>query len=333
MNDKSFPETIRISIGSAIVLELIRGKLDAKPTTAYLLLCRNGKCSANCAFCPQARESTGRSDRLSRVTWPAFPTNKLIEDIETATRDGKIMRVCIQALNYPEVLDDVLFLVGKIRSKSSVPISVSSKPPTSNEMKGLLAVGVNRISIALDAATQEIFDQTKGPKIGGPYRWTKQLGRLQEAVRVFGEGSVSTHLIVGLGETEQEMCRTIQWCVDFGIYPAMFAFTPISGTALEKESPPSLNQYRRIQVAHYFLTRKKTHFKDMKFDKGGRLTEFGVSESQFLEAIESGEPFLTSGCPGCNRPYYNERTSGPIYNYPRKLLPNEILEAIKTVSV
>ena len=31
---------------------------------------------------------------------------------------------------------------------------------------------------------------------------------------------------------------------------------------------------------------------------------------KYLEAV------LTSGCPGCNRPFYNERPRGPIYNYP-----------------
>ncbi|MCW3977503.1 MAG: radical SAM protein, partial [Candidatus Bathyarchaeota archaeon] len=36
----------------------------------------------------------------------------------------------------------------------------------------------------------------------------------------------------------------------------------------------------------------------------------------------------TSGCPGCNRPYYNERPGGPLYNYPRQPLPDEI-RAIK----
>jgi biotin synthase len=25
---------------------------------------------------------------------------------------------------------------------------------------------------------------------------------------------------------------------------------------------------------------------------------------------------MTSGCPNCNRPYYNETPSGPILNYP-----------------
>ena len=79
MTDTFFPEKLRVSIGSAIVLGLLKGKLDANPTTIYLLMCRKEKCSANCGFCPQARNSKGRADRLSRVTWPTFATEKVVE--------------------------------------------------------------------------------------------------------------------------------------------------------------------------------------------------------------------------------------------------------------
>ncbi|GAI22018.1 unnamed protein product, partial [marine sediment metagenome] len=131
-------------------------------------------------------------------------------------------------------------------------------------MKKWVDAGVNRISIALDAATQQIFDNVKGQNIGGPYLWERQRKALKEAVNVFGEGAVSTHLIVGLGETERELCQTIQWCVDSGIYPGLFAFTPISGTALENNPQPTLNHYRRIQVAHYLLTSRKTCLENMQ---------------------------------------------------------------------
>ena len=54
------------------------------------------------------------------------------------------------------------------------------------------------------------------------------------------------------------------------------------------------------------------------------LFELGRSylpdSKKFLrDIIEDTNAFLTSGCPGCNRPYYTSRPSGPIYNYPRKL--------------
>jgi len=327
MTSASIPERIRVSTGSAIILGLLKGKLDAKPTTIYLLTCRKQKCSANCGFCPQARESKGRADMLSRVTWPIFPIIQVVDGIERIVIDGAIRRVCIQSLNYPEVFDEVLFLVREIKSRVTVPISVSCQPLNPEKMRCLAEAGVNRISIALDAATEKIFDRVKGRKIGGPYRWERQRQALNEAVKVFGEGSVSTHLIVGLGETEKEICQTIQWCVDSGIYPGLFAFTPIPGTALENNPQPSLNHYRRVQLAHYLLTHRKTRFENMAFDSNSCLTNFGISKERLLEVIDTGEPFLTSGCPGCNRPYYNERPGGPLYNYPRQLRPAEIEEA------
>ena len=324
-------KSIRVSTGSAMILGLLKGKLDAKPTTVYLLMCRNEKCSANCGFCPQARESKGRADMLSRVTWPTFPTEKVVEGIEKTVKTRMIKRVCIQSLNYPEVFDDVLLLVREIKSRVNVPISVSCKPLDLKKMKKWADAGVNRVSIALDAAAEKIFDKVKGQNIGGPYNWEKQRKALNKAVRVFGEGSVSTHLIVGLGETEKELCQAIQWCVDSGVYPGLFAFTPIPGTALESVSPPSLSNYRTAQVAHHLLIHKKTRLENMEFDKDRNLTNFGISKEMMLEVIDTGKPFLTSGCPGCNRPYYNERPGGTLYNYPRQLRPEEIKEAKKVL--
>ena len=329
MTSTSFPDRIRVSIGSAIVLGLLRGKLDAKPTTIYLLTCRKEKCSANCGFCPQARTSEARADMLSRVTWPIFQTMQLVDGIERTARDRSIKRVCVQTLNYPQVFDEVLLLVREIKSRVAVPLSVSSQPLNPKKMRTLADAGVNRISITLDAATEEIFDRIKGKNMGGPYRWDRQRKALQEAVRIFGEGYVSTHLIVGLGETEKEICKTIQWCVDLGVYPGLFAFTPISGTALEDNPQPSLSSYRRVQVAHHLLTHRKTRFEDIAFDGNSCLRDFGVPKELLLEVVDTGEPFLTSGCPGCNRPYYNERPGGPLYNYPRQLLPEEIMETKK----
>jgi biotin synthase-related radical SAM superfamily protein len=326
MTEACLPERIRVSTGSAIVLGLLRGRLDAEPTTVYLLTYRDGKCSANCGFCPQARMSKGRADMLSRVTWPPFLTRQVFSRIERIAKTDAIKRVCIQALNYPTVFDDILSLVGEIKSRAKTPISVSCQPLNQDQMKNLAEAGVNRMSIALDAATEEIFDKIKGRLAGGPYVWERQREALKEAVKIFGEDSVTTHLIVGLGETEEEMIQMIQWCVDLGIYPGLFAFTPIPGTLLENSPQPSLSHYRRVQIAHYLITRVKARRENMTFDGDYCLIDFGISEEQLREVIDTGEPFVTSGCPGCNRPYYNERPGGPIYNYPRQPLPEEIAE-------
>jgi len=326
MKKGPLPEKIRASIGSAVVLGLIKGRLDAEPTTVYLLTYRRGKCLANCGFCPQAKASKGRKDMLSRVTWPPFQTEKVLSRIRPAFERGAIKRVCIQALNYPTIFEDLVNLVKEIKSRSKVPVSVCCQPLDRKKMRRLAEAGVDRIGIPLDAATKDIFDKIKGASANGPYVWGKQRRVLREALGIFGRGRVTTHLIVGFGESEREMVKIIQWCTDLGVYPGLFSFTPIGETALENQPQPPLSQYRRIQTAHYLITHGKTRYKKMKFDKDGRLIDFGVSEEEIKRVIQTGLPFLTSGCPSCNRPYYNEKPGGPIYNYPRPILPEEIAE-------
>jgi len=325
MADSAYhPQMIRVSIGSAIVLGLAEGKLDALPTTVYLLTYQNGKCTANCGFCPQAKKSKSRADMLSRVIWPPFTTMRVVDRIERAVKQNKAKRVCIQALNYPTVFDDVLGVVSNIRSRCVAPISISCQPISIETLKKLAQAGVERVGIPLDAATEEIFDKIKGKRAGGPYVWQRQLRALKDAVKVFGKNMVSTHLIVGLGETEQDLVKIIQLCVDMGVYPALFAFTPVSGTALEHTLPPPLNMYRRVQLARYLITLGKARYENVRFDDDDQIVDFGVPKKTLYEIVESGIPFLTSGCPNCNRPYYNEKPGGSPFNFPQMPTSKEI---------
>jgi len=327
------PRKIRVSLGSAMVLGLLKGKLDAAPTTAYLLTYKDGKCIANCGFCPQARESKSRADMLSRVSWPVFETAKVFNRIKGAVQTKAVRRVCFQALNYPKVVTHLLAFVKSLRLKVNIPISVSCQPLTSQNIRRLAEAGVERMSISLDAATEEIFDKVKGHSAGGPYTWKGQLKLLREAVEILGKGMVTTHLIVGLGETEREMVETIQRCVDMSVLPALFAFTPIPGTALEDNPPPEVLRYRRIQLARHLIFHKIVRYEDMRFDREERIKDFGVGKEVLLQIVRMGKPFLTSGCPNCNRPYYNEKPSGPIYNYPRPLKKEEIAKVMLELDI
>jgi len=332
MSKEKLPRKVRVSLGSAAVLGLARCIVDAEPTTIYLLTYSRNKCLANCAFCPQARTSKSRADMLSRVTWPAFPTDEVIAGVTKAFRENRIRRVCIQALNYPTVMEDILSLVKNMRSLSDIPISVSCQPLGKEEMLKLAKIGVNRVSIALDGPTKEIFEKVKGSPADGPYTWETHLQTLDDAVEIFGKSSVSTHLIVGLGESEEDLVRMIQRCADNGIYPSLFAFTPVPGTLMEDCPRPSVSVYRRIQLAQYLITHSIAKYDDMTF-REGQLMSFGILRKDLKKTIDTGEPFRTSGCPGCNRPYYNERPGGLIYNYPRKPRPEEIDEIKKQIGM
>ena len=322
--EADLPQQIRVSIGSAIVLGLLEGKLDAEPTTVYLMTYKSGKCTANCGFCPQARNSRSKTELLSRVSWPAFATKTILEKIGNASASQRIKRVCIQALNYPEVFTHLVALVAALKLKTTVPISVSCQPLNSRNTQKLAEAGAERIGIAIDAATEKLFNEIKGANVNGPYTWENQFKQLHKAHEVFGKGKVTTHLIIGLGETENEAISLIQRCVDMDVLPALFAFTPIRGTALDTKPKPLIESYRRIQLASYLIINGYARSEDMHFDNLACLTDYGVEKETLTHIVETGKPFLTSGCPNCNRPFYNEKPSGPIYNYPRNLRREEI---------
>jgi biotin synthase len=260
---------------------------------------------------------------LSRVSWPVFSTESVINGIEIAVKEGELKRVCLQALNYPGVFKHLACLVNMIHKRIDVPISVSCQPLNIDNIRLLAEAGIERIGIPLDAATRRLFDKVKGSSAEGPYIWEEQFKILSDAVNIFGRGKVSTHLIVGLGETERDMIRLIQRCVDMGVLPALFAFTPILGTALECMPQPSIQKYRHIQIARHLIVYDMARYENMRFDGEKCISDFGVDDKTLLQIIRTGEPFRTSGCPDCNRPYYNEKPSGPIYNYPRELTEKE----------
>ncbi len=316
-------------MGTAIVLGLLEGKLDAEPTTAYLMTYRLGKCTANCGFCPQARSSKSNNELLSRVSWPSLPTPKVITALTDKAKEGKIKRICIQALNYVDVFRHIEAIVKEIKKHSAIAVSVSCQPLNIHNIERLKETGVDRLGIALDAATEALFIEIKGSGVGSQYTWDNQFQLLNEAVGVFGKGNVSTHVIFGMGETEKEVVDVIQRCFDLGVLPALFAFTPVRGTSLEAKSPPKIEDYRRVQLTRYLIVHGKARSGDMQFDNEGRITSFGVSKEVLESMVESGFPFRTSGCSDCNRPFYNEKPSGPIYNYPKHPSQVEIKEIRK----
>lgn len=309
-------EVVGVSIGTAGVLGLARVRLDAPPTTAYLMV--GGRCTMSCTFCAQARDSTSSALQLSRVSWPPFPQEEVLRALQRAASKGALRRVCIQVTAGRGYYARALSLVRALRARVPLPVDVAIIPRDLQQVQELLGAGTDHIGFGLDAATPDLFRRIKGRP------WEPVARILEQAARAF-PGRVAAHLIVGLGETEREIVQAIQWLADLGVTVGLFAFTPVPGTALEHRPPPPLPAYRRVQVAHYLIAHGLARAESFTFDAEGRLTSFGNLDP--AAAIPEGFCFRTSGCPDCNRPYYNERPGSVPYNYPRPLTSREVQEA------
>lgn len=323
---------IRVSAGSASLLGLQHLRMMHPPTTIHLLQFSAGGCNASCAFCPQARVSLVDKKQLSRVSWPEYPWLDVKDRIIARWDEGAFARVCLQTVVYPSCVPDLLQATSELLGARPMPVSVALVPVARRVMEQLKTTGVDRVGIAIDAATPELFARIKGCDAGGPYTWDGHMKALHDALGVFGKGHVSTHLIAGLGETIKEMAWRMQDLHDDGITIGLFSFTPIPGTKLQHEAPPSLASYRQVQLARYLIVNGISRVDAFTFNPDtGAITGWGIPREQAIALIRArrGRMFETSGCPGCNRPYYNESTRGPMYNHPSPLDDGQVLAAIE----
>lgn len=325
---------IRASIGTAAVLGLEKILLQAKPTTAYLLMYSDTNCLSNCSFCPQAKESAGRKDGLSRVLWPTYELDVIIDSI--INRETGIKRICIQTVRYEKSDEELLEIIKRFSEKKVVtPLTVCCYPTTKETFLKMKKFGVTRVGVSFDCATPELYEEIKGKERGTSISWHTMEEAIQEAVEVFGKRFVSTHLIIGLGETEKEAIQFLQKFYDMNITVGLFAFTPVKGTALEKHPQPDIDSYRRIQLARYLINSGKTTFADMVFEEKGdlrdRILDYGVKKEEIQQIITYGKPFRTSGCPHCNRPFYNESPGKDLYNFPGELTEEDVAVVRKSL--
>lgn len=319
------PQCIRLSKASDIFLGFSHGRFyrNAFPFTINTLLHFNSGCTANCLYCGQARgvAVSAMCRTLIRVDWPLRPLEEVVERLLNIVGSGtsfRPYRICVSDIEHPKAVDAMKEVVRILWLRVGMPISALISPTqfSIDDMKELKNLGVERIGIALDCATKELFEMLRGSRVGGPHRWERHLEGISDAVEAVGRGKVGVHLIVGLGESEEDAVRLIQQVHDMGAETHLFSFYPEQGTDLEGWIRPPVSQYRRVQLARYLIDNNLSRLEWMKFDSAGRIVDFGIPLPELEEVIGSGLPFTTSGCPGCNRPYANERPSEFPRNFP-----------------
>ncbi|BBG22988.1 radical SAM protein [Sulfuracidifex tepidarius] len=263
----------------------LKGKLSQSYSgTAYAL--QGGGCTAGCAFCAQSRFSSSR-DMLSRVKW--YPM-----DLDEAKgRMGAFKRFCLQTVYRPGFREEALEVMKKVNTKGK---SLTTVPVEG--LEEFAEAGVDYIGVGLDT-TEDMFT-----RISKPFPFSRYMEFIEEAVEVFGKRRVYVHLVFGLGEKSEDFLSLMERIYSMGAEVALFAFTPVKGTLMQDMSPPSIQDYRVVQTVRYYLSR------------GYPLSRI-IKDGKLLLPSERYH-FNTSGCPTCDRPFYNESPKDKeLYNIPK----------------
>jgi biotin synthase-related radical SAM superfamily protein len=316
------PEYVQMSTAAAITLGVMNGRMHRCSCTRCLnlLLTYPEGCRANCAYCGLARHREAERDyadrNFIRVDWPAVPMAEVIDIVARDVAASPFHRMCISMITHPRSDADTVTVLKQWTDRiepSAIPVSILSNPTTMarEDVARLRDLGADIFTVALDAATPEIFDRTRGKGVQSPHSWAKYWEILMDARDIFGPQKFGAHIIVGMGETEHDVLVLVQRLVDLGGHSHMFCFFPEKGSLMDHLPATPRDQWRRVQLARYLIDYRGGRVENMRFDGQGRVVDYGVPASELERIVGEGIAFRTSGCPGkfrddvsaCDRPY------------------------------
>ncbi len=328
------PEYVQLSTAAAITLGIMGGRMHRCECTRCLnlLLTYPEGCRANCAYCGLARHREADRDyadrNFIRVDWPAVPMAEIVDIVAQDPENSPFHRMCVSMITHPRSEADTFDVLQQWFSKidpDAIPVSILSNPTTMtrDDVQRTRDLGSDIFTVALDAATPELFDRTRGKGVQSPHKWSKYWEILEDARDIFGPQKFGAHIIVGMGETEFEVLQLVQQLVDMGGHSHMFCFFPEQGSLMDHLPATPRDQWRRVQLARYLIDYQGVRVEQMRFDEQGRVKHYGLAPSELADVIDAGIAFRTSGCPGkfqddisaCDRPYGDSPPSN-IASYP-----------------
>ncbi len=328
------PEFLRISLAAAMTLGMKTGSFyrNARLECINLLMTYGEGCAANCAYCGLQRARQGAYDKKSfiRVDWPVVCLEEIISRCKT---NPQVKRICLSMITNGKAVKDAQTILQRLHEAlPEIPLSLLCTPTLlrREHLERYRAVPVDRLGIAVDGATPEIFERFRGKGVKGPHRWEKYWELFQEALEIFGRDHVGIHLIVGLGETEEQMIKLMERIRKQGGSTHLFSFFPEPGSQLKEHPQPPVGQYRRCQLARYLIDQDLAEVRDFSFNEKGQVVSFGLSPVELERVINSGLPFMTSGCPGpdgktvCTRPYGDCAPGEDIRSFPFQPEPEDL---------
>ncbi len=178
------------------------------PNQAFVNL-REG-CIYNCEFCATPRLEAKKNKS----------PNQVIEMILEASKDQDFQSVAITsgiACSPKETMDDIIDVVENVKENlNDVKIGVEPYVTEPKDIQRLHKAGATEIKINIETFDREIFN-----KICHELDYDHILEMLGCAVNVFGKGKVTTNILIGLGESDENVLSGVEYFAAMGVVPVI----------------------------------------------------------------------------------------------------------------
>lgn len=196
--------------------EMVRGVLETPgfhcPRQAFITL--TSSCIFSCRYCAVP----GRAGRTKSTAEVVTMVRSVLGRIDAISLTSGVAGSVEEEER--RALDAVRALV-----PFGLPIGVSIYP-TRDSPRLLKEAGAAEVKFNIEAATPGLFAE-----MCPGLEWNLVWEVLEESVRLFGKNHVQSNIIVGLGESDEEMASAVRRLCSIGVIPVLRPLTPSAGLA------------------------------------------------------------------------------------------------------
>jgi radical SAM protein (TIGR04043 family) len=224
----------------------LRHGLDCIASTV-LQTCVYWRSGEQCRFCG-IELSLRDNNTIARKT-----PKQLIEVVDEALAEGVCKHVTLTTGTPTTDDKGIKLYVGLVEALKaihpSLPVQVQFEPPkVMLTMDELQRAGVDSVGIHIESFDKDILRKMCPGK--SRTATDEYIEAWRYAVELFGEGEVSTYIIAGLGENDDNIVPAARMLANLGVIPYIVPVRPMAGTPIENTRPPSydrmINLYRDV---------------------------------------------------------------------------------------
>ena len=135
--------------------------------------------------------------------------------------------------------------VAAVAKEVNIPIQVQCEPPDDFDwFHKLKKAGASAIGMHLEAVSNRVRNTIMPGK--ATVSLSYYFDAFKAAVAVFGKGNVSTYILAGLGDTQDEILQISKKLIAIGVYPFVVPFIPVRNTPLENHKSPDKDFMHQI---------------------------------------------------------------------------------------
>ena len=194
-------------------LEVARGRLVEPllhcPEQAYITV--SERCIYDCKFCAVPKLRGGIKSKQT-----------VLQMVEEAARTGHLRAISLTSGVEVSPQHEAERVAGIVQDllRFGVPIGVSVSPfPGVNRI--LKDAGADEVKYNLECVDSDLF-----PRVCPGISYHEIMDALSEAVGIFGKNHVFSNIIVGLGESDETLHKSIDELTEMGVIPVLRAVYP-----------------------------------------------------------------------------------------------------------